>query len=246
MIVLSTDFGIEGPYIGQLKAVLYQQAPSCKVIDLFSDLPPYQARASAALISAYSANFPIETVFLCVVDPGVGMSDRQGVVVKSNDHWFVGPDNGLFDLVKSDDPLSQQWAIIWQPESLSSTFHGRDLFAPIAAELASGIFPDDKLRLSDKSHHRAMFEDDYNCVVYIDRFGNIITGIRADSLLPDAILVIAGRQVDFALTFGEVEARTVFWYKNSNGLVEIAANRAVAAEILKVSIGDKISSQIKR
>jgi len=241
MIVLSTDFGIEGPYIGQLKAVLYQQAPDCKVIDLFSDLPPYQPRASASLISAYSVGFPTNTVFLCVTDPGVGMSDRRGIVVKSNERWFVGPDNGLFDLVLRDDPSSQQWTIIWQPEWLSHTFHGRDLFAPVAAELATGIFPDEKLRPLTKSHGRAINESDYSCVVYIDHFGNIMTGVRAGSLLKNATVTLAGQQIYYARTYSEVEVGGIFWYKNANGLVEIALNCGAAADVLQVTVGDKIS-----
>ncbi len=240
MIVLSTDFGIEGPYIGQVKAALYQQVPDCKVIDLFSDLPPYQPQASAALIAAYSRGFPAGSVFLCVIDPGVGMPERRGIVLKSNDCWFVGPDNGLFDLVMKHDPLSQCWTITWRPQALSNSFHGRDLFAPIAAELASDLFPTEKLVSSEKRAELAAVTDDYPYVAYIDRFGNIITGVRAESLSTEVVIALAGHKVSYARTFGEVAAGVVFWYKNSNGLVEIALNCGAADQALNVSVGDKL------
>ncbi len=240
MIVLSTDFGIEGPYIGQVKAALYQQAPDCKVIDLFSDLPPYQPQASAALIAAYSRGFPAGTVFLCVIDPGVGMPQRRGIVLKSNDCWFVGPDNGLFDLVMKHDKQSQCWTITWRPVSLSNSFHGRDLFAPIAAELASDSFPAEKLLLSEKRSELAAITGDYPYVAYIDRFGNIITGLRAASLSTEAVIMLAGHNISYARTFGEVEAGALFWYKNSNGLVEIAISCGAADQVLNVSVGNKV------
>jgi len=121
MIVLSTDFGLEGPYVGQVKGVLYRQAPNCDIIDLFSDLPRFNPNASAALLAAYSRNFPDGSVFLSIVDPGVGMPERLGIVVKANGYWFVGPGNGLFDLVLQQDSRAQCWEITWQPDSLSDS-----------------------------------------------------------------------------------------------------------------------------
>lgn len=96
--MLLSDYGLCGPYIGQVKAVLSQEAPGQPVIDLFSDLPAFNVRAAAYLVAAYSQIFPQGTVFLCVVDPGVG-SDRDAVVLQADRHWFVGPDNGLFEHV---------------------------------------------------------------------------------------------------------------------------------------------------
>src|SRR5436309_695810 len=99
MIVLFTDFGLEGPYTGQMKAVLYRMAPEVPVIDLFADAPAGDPRRSAYLLAAYAAWFPESTVFLCVVDPGVG-SDRAAVMVETNGRWYVGPGNGLFEIVQ--------------------------------------------------------------------------------------------------------------------------------------------------
>lgn len=239
MIVLCTDFGLEGPYIGQVKAALYQHLPGCKVVDLFSDLPPYNPPAAAVLLAAYCQNFPVGTVFLCVVDPGVGMPARRGVVVKAAGCWFVGPDNGLFDLVMKRDCDSRWWTICWQPATLSNTFHGRDLFAPIAAELANGLFSEDKLMPIERPPLDVVV-DDYPCVVYLDRFGNILSGIRAATISPTAVVTLCGHKIRSARTFDEVDVGALFWFENSNGLLEIAANRASAAQLLNVTVGDKV------
>jgi len=240
MIVLSTDFGLEGPYIGQVKAVLYQEAPNCRVIDLFSDLPKYNIQASAVLLAAYSHGFPDSTVFLSIVDPGVGMPERPAVVMKVGSHWFVGPDNGLFDQLMMRDNEVQRWQIVWQPDQLSNSFHARDLFAPIAAELAQGIFPEGKLKAQSSVAVSARNRI-YPYVVYIDHFGNVITGIWSDDLDTKKIVEFHGREISYARTFGEVAFGALFWYKNSSGLIEIASNCSSAAKALGASIGDTIT-----
>ncbi len=239
MIVLSTDFGLEGPYIGQVKAAIYQQTPDCRIIDLFSDLPCFHPEAAASLIAAYCQNFPHGSVFLTVVDPGVGMGEHTPVVVKAGGHWFVGPGNGLFDRVIKRDNQSQCWQIVWRPEALSHSFHARDLFAPVAAELAQGSFPERKLDLMVVPDP-ALAENHYSHVAYIDHFGNLISGIEAKGVSLDAVLMLCGKKISYARTFGERAPEALFWYENSNGLIEIAANRASAARLLNAAIGDRI------
>jgi len=239
MIVLFTDFGIEGPYIGQVKASLNNSLPQCTIIDLFSDLPPFNPQAAAVLLAAYSDGFPAGTVFLCVVDPGVGMAARRPVVLKSKECWFVGPDNGLFDLLLKYDGESKWWTIDWRPEQLSNTFHGRDLFAPIAAEIESGMVPLDKLS-SLELPDLEMLGSDYPYIAYIDHYGNVITGLRSGFLAEDVILKINGHEITYARTFGEVGEQSLFWYKNSNGLLEVAANCGSAAKMLNAAVGDAI------
>jgi len=136
MIVLFTDFGVEGPYIGQMKAVLAREAPSEVVIDLFANAPSFDAQSAAYLLAAYSAEFSVGTVFLAVVDPGVG-SERRAAAVLVDGRWFVGPDNGLFNVVAMRARDVQWWDLTWRPEHLSASFHGRDLFAPVAARLSA-------------------------------------------------------------------------------------------------------------
>jgi len=128
MIALFTDFGLLGPYTGQMKAVLCLAASDVAVIDLFADAPAGDPKASAYLLAAYTAWFPAGTVFLCVVDPGVG-GTRPAVIVEADDRWYVGPGNGLFELVLRRASMARRWDIEWKPERLSASFHGRDLFA---------------------------------------------------------------------------------------------------------------------
>ena len=140
MIVSFTDFGFHGPYTGQMKAVLHQMAPGVPVIDLFADAPVNNPKASAYLLAAYAAWFPPQTIFLCVVDPEVGGA-RPPVIVEADGRWYVGPGNGLFELVQRRASETRSWTIDWRPERLSASFHGRDLFAPVAAMLACGEPP---------------------------------------------------------------------------------------------------------
>ena len=181
MIVLFSDFGLEGPYIGQVKAVLHDSAPGVPVVDLFSDAPACDPKASAYLLAAYSSGFPGNCVFLSVVDPGVG-GDRAPVVLRIEDHWFVGPDNGLFEpLIRRASGTVSAWIISWRPRQLSATFHGRDLFAPIASRIARGDPPrhdgdEDFETVSPEALRRRDWPDDLAEIVYIDHFGNAITG----------------------------------------------------------------------
>ena len=140
MIVLFTDFGMSDPYVGQIKARMAEFAPAQIVVDLLHEVPVYNAHAGAHLLAAFVSGFQPGSVFLAVVDPGVGTL-RQGVVMMAGGRWFVGPDNGLLSLVAARNIDTRLWRITWQHEDLSSTFHGRDVFAVIAAEIARGEFP---------------------------------------------------------------------------------------------------------
>ncbi|MFQ5765703.1 MAG: SAM-dependent chlorinase/fluorinase, partial [Rhodospirillales bacterium] len=136
MIVLFTDFGLDGPYLGQVKAVLYRDAPGIPIVDLFANAPAHDPKRAAYLLAAYAPAFPAGTVFLAVVDPGVGGARAAGVL-DADGRWYVGPENGLFALVQRRvEAPPRWWEIRWRPERLSATFHGRDLFAPVAARIA--------------------------------------------------------------------------------------------------------------
>jgi S-adenosylmethionine hydrolase len=132
MIVLFTDFGLQGPYTGQMKAVLHQMAPGVPIIDLFADAPAGNPKASAYLLAAYAQWFAAGTTFLCVVDPGVGGA-RPPVMLDADGRWYVGPGNGLFELIERRATQARSWDIDWRPQHLSASFHGRDLFSRIAA-----------------------------------------------------------------------------------------------------------------
>ena len=152
MIVLFTDFGLKGPYTGQMKAVLCRMAPGIPAVDLFADAPVGNPRASAYLLAAYAEWFVAGTVFLAVVDPGVG-GTRPPIILEADGRWYLGPGNGLFELVERRATSKRSWDIDWKPERLSASFHGRDLFAPVAAMLARGEPPPGRPR-RDNAHRR--------------------------------------------------------------------------------------------
>jgi S-adenosyl-L-methionine hydrolase (adenosine-forming) len=238
MIVLFTDFGLSGPYTGQVKAVLARQAPGVPVIDLFADLPAGEAQFAAYLLAAYARWFAPPVVFMAVVDPGVG-SSRRAVVVEADERFYVGPENGLFELVLRRAGRVRVWEIVWRPEALSASFHGRDLFAPVAARLARGgphaaiLRPTEIARFPD-------WPDDLPAIVYVDRFGNAMTGLRASAVPSSAQIVVGGRALRHAATFSEVQPGEAFWYENANGLVELAVNRGSAHTLLGLAPGSPV------
>ena len=242
MIILFTDFGL--PYTGQIKAVLHSHAPGVPVIDLFTDAP--EPMFAAYLLAAYGEDFPSASVFLSVVDPGVG-GPRTPAVVEAGGRWYVGPDNGLFEMVvRHAEVAARWWEITWMPERLSATFHGRDLFAPVAARIASGEAPAaDPWPLGRERPlseiRRPHWPDDLARVVYVDGFGNVVTGIRTTSVSSDARILAAGRRLERADTFGDVPPGQAFWYGNANGLVEISVNQGSAAAVLGLELGSKIT-----
>jgi S-adenosylmethionine hydrolase len=238
MIVLFTDFGLEGPYTGQMKAVLHRDAPGVPIVDLLADAPVGNPKASAYLLAAYAGCFPATTIFLCVVDPGVG-GRRPPITLAADDRWYIGPGNGLFELVQRRADKARTWHIEWKPDRLSASFHGRDLFAPVAAMLARGEPPPGRLREND-ADRRPDWPDDLYEVVYLDHFGNAITGVRATMMPSDARLVAAGRVLERARTFSDLPGGTPFWYENSNGLIEIAVNQGRADHELGLAIGTPV------
>lgn len=240
MIVLFTDFGLTGPYVGELKAVLSRLAPEVPVIDLMADAPSRDPCRAAYLLAALVAGFPPPVTFLAVVDPGVG-GDRPPVAARADDRYFVGPGNGLFELVLRRAARADWHEIGWRPAHLSPSFHGRDLFAPVAAEIARGRMP--AVGASrPAAARRPDWPDDLAEVIYIDGFGNAITGLRAANLADDDTLLVADRPLDRAGTFSEVPTGTAFWYANSNGLVEIAVNGGYADRVLGLVAGSPIGT----
>jgi S-adenosyl-L-methionine hydrolase (adenosine-forming) len=238
MIALFTDFGLHGPYTGQMKAVLHQMAPSVPVIDLFADAPVGNPKASAYLLAAYAPWFPVSTVFLCVVDPGVG-GKRPAVILQADGRWYVGPGNGLFELIQRRAGETRSWDIDWKPKRLSASFHGRDLFAPVAGMLARGDPPPGRLR-ENNADRRPDWPDDLCEVVYVDHFGNAMIGVRSVTLPRDARLAAAGRILGHARTFSDLPPSAAFWYENSNGLAEIAVNQGRADRELGLVIGTPV------
>jgi S-adenosylmethionine hydrolase len=241
-VVLATDFGLEGPYVGQMQAVVLRHAPAAQVINLFADLPTCNPRAAAHLLAAYAPSFDPGTVFLCVVDPGVG-GPRPAAVIRADGRWFVGPDNGLFDVLAARSDALAGWHLPPPGAAASATFHGRDVFAPAAARLARGEMPAATPVDDPRARLPVGAADDLWEIVYIDRFGNAMTGVRADSVPdPETRLLVGDRRVGRASTYSDVPVGDGFWYRNSNGLVELAVNRGRAAEVLGLHVGQAVAS----
>jgi S-adenosylmethionine hydrolase len=238
MIALFTDFGVSDPYVGQMHAAIARIAPRVRVIDLFHTVPNFDIRAGAYLLAAYAEPFPEGTVFVAVVDPGVGGS-RIPVMLWADGRWFVGPDNGLFHIVARRARRLVCREILWRPASLSPSFHGRDLFAPAAAMLATGRLPHS--RTTALTAPREPWPDDLEQVLYIDHYGNAVTGIRAGSLRHDEQIRVGEYMLTYARVFSDVEPGQAFWYENANGLIEIAVNGASAAEYLGLRLGDRVA-----
>ncbi len=238
-LILFTDFGSADIYVGQVKEVLHRLAPHTPVIDLAHDLPAYDVRAAAHLLDALKNAFAEDSVFLCVVDPGVG-TDRGAVVLEADGRHYVGPDNGLLSVVAARAERARLSSIAWRPKELSHSFHGRDLFAPVAARIAAGTLPPDHLQPLPAL--AATFRaEDLEEIIYIDHYGNACTGIRARNARAGAVLLAGGQRIAGARVFGETPEGSPLWYANSHGLVEIAVNLGNAAQALGLRVGDMVS-----
>lgn len=236
MIALFTDFGLHGPYVGQVHAVLARHARGIPAIDLMHDAPAFDTRAAAHLLAALVPDFDAGTVFVGVVDPGVG-TERPPVVVEAGGHWFVGPGNGLFDVVAARAGSARWWRITRAPELRSATFHGRDLFAPVAAALARGEpVPGQEMEPA----HAPDAGDDLAAVIYVDGFGNAMTGLRAPART-GLRLRVGDRVLPGGRTFADAPAGEAMWLVNSIGLVEVVADRGSAAERLQLEPGTPVA-----
>lgn len=237
MILTFTDFGRDGPYLGETEAALRREAPEVPVVHLMTDAPAFSPRPAAYLLAALAERLDPGDVLLGVVDPGVG-GPRRPVAVLADGRWFIGPDNGLFEIVLRRAAATRTHAIAWRPERLSASFHGRDLFAPVAARLARGVRDD--LTPEPLTRHPD-WPDDLSEVVYVDLYGNAVTGIRGTAVASDAELHVQGRRLGFARTFSDAPPGEAFWYVNSAGLVEVALNGGNAAAALGLAVGSVVA-----
>lgn len=242
MILLFTDYGTSDPYCGLMKAEIWKHAPSSLIVDVLHQAPDFNTLASAHLLAAMSSGFPVGSVCLAVVDPGVG-SERAAVVMLADEKWYVGPDNGLLSIVAGRATKVEQWQIAWQPQGLSASFHGRDLFAPIAAWIDVGAFPHGKLndiaRLQVSHDSGELYE-----VIYIDHYGNLLTGVRAAQVTRTTRFAMGDEHLAFAPVFCDAVPGRPFWYENSLGLVEFALNGASAAVYFGARVGARFGVQL--
>jgi len=237
LIYLFSDFGFGGPYVGQLKSVLYDNSPRPVVIDLMHDAPVFNSKASAHLLAASVLSITRDSIVLAVVDPGVG-SDRKGVALRADSRWYVGPDNGLFDVVASQAHAAQWYEIVYENPDASCSFHGRDIFAPVAAMLYNEVVLEKYLKPIERGAHQV--KSDLAEIIYIDRFGNLMSGLRACGFDKEKNIWFNDVKINRANTFSDVIEGEVFYYENSQGLLEIAINNGSAKKWFDAAIGDAV------
>ena len=243
MIALFTDFGLRNPYVGQMHAVIAAANPSLPVIDLFHHAPKYDVKRSAYMLKALAATLPPRAVVVGVVDPGVG-SQRKAIAVSVNKQWFIGPDNGLFSLLVDEGETSRVYEILDTAPLPSNTFHGRDVFAPAAVQVAAGkldaVLPSTETDRSITRDFALLWPKNLPEIIFIDDFGNATTGIVASRDMRKQMLQANYAVLPYKRTFSRTQQGQAFWTINSLGLIEIAANQANAAALLTLTVGDKV------
>ncbi len=270
-IALLTDFGSQDAYVGVLKGVLAAQSPQARPIDLSHHVPPGEVAIGAFMLWQAAPYFPAGTVYLAVVDPGVG-SERRGIAAEWPDKLFVGPDNGLISYWLANQPPSSAHQLSLPIEPASHTFHGRDMFAPAAAQLITGT-PVSELgppagdlvrlanpRLAPDGPGRVQGE-----LLHCDAFGNWVTSIGVLAREPGAlwlrpwlggeavelsssepwVLLPDGTELALQRTFSDVTAGSALAYVGSSGLLEIGVNRGSAAQRLSLKSGQTVELIMK-
>ncbi len=227
--------------MGQMKSVLNHLAPDAPIIDLMHDVPHHRVQAGSYLLGALFEDCPPNSVVVAVVDPGVGSDQREPVMLKVADKWIVGPGNGLFSNVVHRTTGVEASVITWRPERLSASFHGRDIFAPVAAQISCGQLPANQA--CDVSTVANLdWPLDLSEVIYIDAFGNAMTGLRATTISGDEDIRIGDVTLARASTFADVSPGVAMWYEDSLGLAEIAVNQGRADQKFMLSIGSSVST----
>ena len=242
VVTLLTDFGLRDPYVGVMKGVILSICPAARIVDLCHDVPPQDIATASRALTANARYFPEGTIFVAIVDPGVG-SDRAAVALRADDRFFLGPDNGLLAALDFEKAVRiQNKAVMLNP--VSKTFHGRDVFAPAAAHLARGVKLDylgpplerlEELELPEPRLTRAGLVGE---VVWIDRFGNLVTNLPAERFKEGAAVRLGRRWIGKVMTtYASVKPGELTAVIGSSGTLEIAVRDGDAHSATGASIG---------
>ena len=258
IITLLTDFGTKDHYVASMKGIILSIHPSCTLVDLTHEVSPYNIKQGAFLLAHAYSTFPKGTIHLAVVDPGVGGSRRPILIVTSN-YFFIGPDNGLFTLALRKEKVEQLIALMNQRYFLpqvSFTFHGRDIFAPVAGYLSLGVKPKsfgkemDSLVELDFQRPHIQGERLIGQILHIDPFGNLISNIDEQQLhhfsRQRPMIVEVGKKEVIGLKKGYWEVKKGRWIAliGSGGFLEVSIKEGNAQKALKVKEGDKIQIKV--
>ena len=249
LVTLLTDFGTADSYVAEVKGVILALTPRATLVDVTHGVPPGDIRSGAYLLGRTWHRFPAGTVHLVVVDPGVG-TDRAAVAIKVRGHAFVGPDNGIFSPVLRDAEV--EIVTLPTPPGASPTFHGRDLFAPVAAALAGGaVLATLGEPFAGLPHRLAYTEPRYEGksvvgeILYVDRFGTLVTNLTPDLVPAYASIEVEGLDLGpLRRTFGDVPTGGLLAYLGSGGEVEVAVRDGSAARRLGLGVGGRIRARL--
>jgi S-adenosyl-L-methionine hydrolase (adenosine-forming) len=259
IITLTTDFGLRDHYVSAMKAVILGISPGVRLVDISHQIPPQDVMAGAWVVKNAAPYFPEGTIHLVVVDPGVG-TERIPVALQLGEQFFVGPDNGVFSLIAENNDYTACRLTdpsYWR-ENASNTFHGRDIFAPVAAHLANGVnlekFGDAVEKLVTYRWATPISDKDgiQGWIVHIDRFGNLISNIPEELIqklnLTGRLKIYVGNTILHQLvkSYGFVEDGEPAAYIGSSGMLEVAINKGNASEMLGVHKGAQISIVLQK
>ena len=254
IITLTTDFGVADPFVGIMKGVILGIAPDVRMVDLCHEIAPQDVVGGALALEAAAPHFPPGTVHLAVIDPGVG-SERAAIAIESERAFYVGPDNGLFELALRGDPLVRAVRLTnptYHRPPVSPTFHGRDIFAPAAAHLAADVLlesmgePIDGLVSLNLPHPKRIGDSLEIHVLHVDRFGNLVTDIDGTGLAnwlgprkqTSLRLAIGSSTIrGLSKTYSDALPTALLAYFGSSGHLEIGIRNGSAARVLGVGPG---------
>jgi S-adenosylmethionine hydrolase len=254
LITLTTDFGEESPYVAAMKGVVLGINPAARLVDLTHQVPPQDVRHAAFFLAGAVPYFPAGTLHVVVVDPGVG-SERAVLYVETDGQRLLAPDNGCWtSLLKPGSPGPRVIRVAepryWR-QPVSATFHGRDIFAPVAGHLSLGVDPADLgpsvtewVHLPEPPPPRPGMNSLTGQVVFVDHFGNLITNIAAEGLQPPTVLGVGkqGRKrFRWVRTYAEASPGTLVALASSNGMLEVAVVQGNAARALKAGVGTPVT-----
>ncbi len=242
LITLLTDFGTTDSYVGEVKGVLLSQVHGAALVDISHQVPPGDVRAGQYILSRVWQRFPQGSVHFAVIDPGVG-TERRALAAQAAGHFFVAPDNGLLSFL----PADAHFVALPVPPGASPTFHARDVFAPAAGQLALGaalthlghsITDPHRSPLPSPRHDGAAVVGE---VIYVDRFGTLVSNISGEQVEPGVRIKVAGTEIGaLARTFGDVGRGQLVAFVGSGGTVEIAVRDGSAARLLGVGVGAEV------